>query len=80
MLRDQLTSCIVCSKPSSYLWEDADLAPVPGSVEINGACRVSIVAGVGSAVEPSTLYGIVCDDCVQSMIANEKIVEDKYGI
>ena len=49
--------------------------PVPDSIEIDGACRVNISAGVGSSISPGNFNGVVCDDCVQLMVADGKLVE-----
>lgn len=49
--------------------------PVPDSVEIDGACRVNISTSVGSSIYPSNFNGVVCDNCVQSMVADGKLVE-----
>lgn len=73
MSRNELTPCILCSKSISYLWEDTDPMPVPDSIEIDGACRVVISAGVGSSISLGNFNGVVCDDCVQSMVADGKI-------
>ena len=75
MSRNQLTSCISCSKDTSYLWSEEDPMPIPGSVNIEAACRVNIKADYGSSMAPNEFYGIICDDCVEVLLTDGKLLQ-----
>ena len=61
------TPCIICEKAILYLW------PERGSSNLNNAVDIHISGHYGSSFDTMRYSGIICDDCLDTLIQRNKI-------
>lgn len=66
-LKGPKTPCMICEKAILYLW------PAHNATNLNNAVDVSIAGYYGSDFDTMRYTGIICDNCLDSLIQRNKV-------